>query len=98
MASRNNKTMKSVALGNGLYRKPHKVGSSFKKKKFGQIKLPQRALTDVDILKYAKVLRIPNFRGVFMRNALPASGPRYCESAVVNLDDASGPWDTLGRI
>ena len=26
-----------------------------------------------------------------MRNALPASGPRYCESAVVNLDDASGP-------
>ena len=26
-----------------------------------------------------------------MRNALPASGPHYCESAVVNLDDASGP-------
>ena len=26
-----------------------------------------------------------------MRNALPASGPRYCESAVVNLDDDSDP-------
>ena len=30
-----------------------------------------------------------------MRNALPASGPRYYESAIVNLDDASGPG-TLG--
>ena len=24
-----------------------------------------------------------------MRNALPDSGPRYCESAVINLDDDS---------
>lgn len=26
-----------------------------------------------------------------MRNALPSAGPRYCESAIVNLDDAVGP-------
>ena len=26
-----------------------------------------------------------------MRNALPKNGPRYNESAIVNLDDASGP-------
>ena len=26
-----------------------------------------------------------------MRNALPASGPHYCESAIVNLDDAREP-------
>ena len=70
-----------------------------KKKKFDQIKLPQRALTNVDILKYAKLLKGTNFRGVFMRNPFPASGPRYCES-VVNLDDASGPgthWDAYRK-
>ena len=55
------------------------------------MKLPERALTDADILKYAKLLKISNFRGVFMRNALPASGPHFYESAIVNLDDASGP-------
>lgn len=30
---------------------------------------------------------IPHFRGVFMRNNLPATGPWYNESAIVNLDD-----------
>ena len=89
---RHNKTMESVALGNGLYLKPHKVGLGLHlKKMFDQIKFPQRVLTDADILKYAKLLKIPNFRGVFMRNALPASEPRYSELAVVNLDNASGP-------
>ena len=36
------------------------------------------------------MLKIPNFRGVFMRNALPRTGPRYSESAIVNLDDVDG--------
>ena len=26
-----------------------------------------------------------------MRNALPVGGPKYYESAIINLDDASGP-------
>lgn len=55
------------------------------------MKLPHRALTDVDLIKYAKLLKIPHFRGVFMRNALPKHGPRKYESAIVNLDDADGP-------
>ena len=42
-------------------------------------------------MKYAKKLKIPNFRGVFMRNELPASGPRNQECAIVNLDDKNGP-------
>jgi hypothetical protein len=37
------------------------------------------------------MLKIKNFRGVFMRNALPANGPHYQESAVINLDDKNGP-------
>lgn len=55
------------------------------------MKLPRRALTDVDLLKYAKLLKIPHFRGVFMRNGLPHGGPRKFESAIVNLDDRDGP-------
>ena len=30
-----------------------------------------KALTNVDILKYVEILKIPNFRGVFMRDELP---------------------------
>ena len=88
--------------GKGLYLKPHKTGMGIhlkpyagnglrKKKIISEIKLPNRALTNLDFLKYAKILEIPNFRGVFVRNALPSSGPHYRETAIVNLDDDSGP-------
>ena len=53
-------------------------GSLFKKR----IKLPHRALTDKDLSKF--------FRGVYMRNDLPKSGPLKYESAIVNLDDKDG--------
>lgn len=36
-------------------------------------------------------MKIPNFRGIFMRNNLPKSGPKKYESAIVNLDDKNGP-------
>lgn len=65
------------------------------------MKLPHRALTDTDLFKYAKVLKIPHFRGVFMRNQLPVKGPRRTESAIVNLDDSHGPgthWVTYRKI
>ena len=55
------------------------------------MRLPRRVLTDLDLIKYAKILKIPYFHGVFMRNVLPTSGPRDCESAIVNLDDNDGP-------
>lgn len=35
-------------------------------------------------------MKIPHFRGVFMRDALPKRGPLVKECAVVNLDDSSG--------
>lgn len=53
--------------------------------------LPRRALTDADLMKYAKVMKVPHFRGVFMRNDLPKSGAVNVESAIVNLDDKDGP-------
>lgn len=36
-------------------------------------------------------MKIPHFRGVYMRNDLPNDGPRKYESAIVNLDDSDGP-------
>jgi len=49
--------------------------------------LPQRALTDGDIIKFANQLKIKYFRGVFMRNDMPRDGSWSRESGVVNLDD-----------
>lgn len=54
------------------------------------VRLPRRALTNADIMHYAKRLHIPYFRGVFMRNDLPRM-IRYIECAVVNLDTTDGP-------
>ncbi|WP_316207647.1 hypothetical protein, partial [Escherichia coli] len=98
---RHNQKMEAITLGKGLYLKPHKngygihlkpyAGGGLRKKKIDEVRLPRRALTDADLLKYAKILKIPNFRGVFMRKALPVSGPRYRETAMVNLDDSNGP-------
>lgn len=90
---RHNLKMEQVKLGRGLYLKPHNAGKGLRlhnesiKKKKTSINLPERPLTDADIIKYAKILKIPHFRGVYMRNNLPGSGPRVQESAVVNLDD-----------
>lgn len=52
------------------------------------MKLPKRALSDVDLRKYAK--HIPNFRGVFMCNTLP-SKPFKKECGIINLDTSKGP-------
>lgn len=35
-------------------------------------------------------MKIPHFRGVFMRNTLPKSGPHKNECAIVNLDRVEG--------
>lgn len=36
-------------------------------------------------------MKIPHFRGVFMRNDLPQNGPKLNEAAVINLDNHTGP-------
>ena len=50
------------------------------------MKLPDRALYDRDITTYVNKLNIPYFRGVFMRDTLPQSKPKFNECGVVNLD------------
>ena len=49
------------------------------------------ALTNLDILRYVDQENIPNFRGVFMRDTLPRSGPNQTECGVVNLNTSHEP-------
>lgn len=42
-------------------------------------------LTNFDITRISQSLKIPNFRGVFMRNTLPQT-PKEKECAIVNLN------------
>lgn len=53
--------------------------------------LPKRALTDIDIMEFARKIKIPYFRGIFMRDELAQrQAPRKYESAIVNLDSSNG--------
>ena len=51
---------------------------------FGEY-IPDKILTNFDLLDYVKKLDIPNFRGVFMRDILPKS-PRKIECGIGNLN------------
>ena len=52
---------------------------------FDQV-IPIKPLTNYELLKYVKLLNIKNFRGVFMRDALPKKRSKQTEAAIVNLD------------
>lgn len=51
--------------------------------------LPNEPLSNHDLTKLAVVLKIPHFRGVFMRDALPRLLYEN-ESAIINLDSTHG--------
>ena len=55
--------------------------------------LPKRALTDLDISRFAtNVFDLSNSRGVFMLDTLPIdSGPLYRENAIVNFNRSTEP-------
>ena len=55
---------------------------------------PERGLTNLDLMRYASILRIPYFRGVFMRDELPKVD-RQIECGIVNLnrsDEMGSHW------
>lgn len=59
-----------------------------------------RALTDHDINKYVKLLKIPNFRGIFMRDTLPKK-TRKVECLILNHDSVQSTgthWTALAKI
>ena len=51
--------------------------------------LPNKALTNIELQDAARKLRIPHFRGMFMRNTL-SDIPRKNECGICNLDDTNG--------
>lgn len=54
-----------------------------------ELKLPKHALTNVELIYYAKKLKISHFRGVFMRDTLPLKIRKH-ECGIINLDISSG--------
>lgn len=52
--------------------------------------VPNKALTNMELERYAFCLKIPFFRGVFMKDNLPPN-IRLNETGVVNLDNTEGP-------
>ena len=59
------------------------------------LKMPAGVTTNVQLDQLARLMRVPFFRDVFMRNALPISSVRRNKSGIVNLD---GSRYSLGSI
>ena len=49
------------------------------------IQIPDKALTNFELLEYVHKLKIPNFRGVFMRDTLPST-PHENETGIINFN------------
>ncbi|KMQ82492.1 hypothetical protein RF55_22762, partial [Lasius niger] len=80
--------------GRGLYLARYKHGrelSTRKKNVKETLKMPQGVTTNVQLLQLTKRMRIPFFRGVFMRDSLLIGGIYRIESGIVNLDNTEGP-------
>ena len=54
------------------------------------IEIPKKALSNFELVKYVNILKIPNFRGVFMRDSLPKS-PETVENGIVNFNTMDQP-------
>ena len=52
------------------------------------ITIPKKTLTNFDLIEYSKKLKIPKFRGVYMRDNLPKK-PHKEECAIVNLNTSN---------
>ena len=54
------------------------------------LKIPEKSLSNFDLLDYAQKLNIPHFRGVFMKNDLPKV-PHENECGIVNFNSSAEP-------
>ena len=51
--------------------------------------LPNKSLSNLEIIDAAKKLSLDGFRGVFLRDTLPTK-TKLCECGILNLDSSSG--------
>ena len=61
------------------------------------VNLPNKPLTNFQLIDTIKELNIPHFRGVFMRNDLPRR-PLKRECGILNLGGVSGKGNALGLL
>ena len=54
------------------------------------ISVPDKPLTNIELVRYARLLKIPDSRGVFMRDTLPQY-PLNVECGIVNLNTSNQP-------
>lgn len=53
--------------------------------------IPIKALSQYDLMKYVKKLKIKNFRGIYMRDTLPKKqNNKVKETGILNLDSIKG--------
>lgn len=83
---RHNNPIESIALGKGLYLQKYEKGMGLYQCQKTFKKVPKHAHNHAEIVKYAKLLKISNFRGVFMRDHLPPC-IFHNECGIINLDD-----------
>ena len=55
----------------------------------GNLVLPNKPLSNIELLEAARKLKIPNFRGVSLCDILPKK-PKKKECGILNLDDTTG--------
>ena len=55
----------------------------------GNLVLQNKPLSNIELLEAARKLKIPNFRGVSLRDTLPKK-PKKKECGILNLDDTTG--------
>ena len=55
----------------------------------GNLELPNKPLSNIELLEASRKLNIPNFRVVSLRDTLPKK-PKKKECGILNLDDTSG--------
>jgi len=51
------------------------------------LRIPKGVTTNVQLQQLTECMRIPYFRGIFMRTTLPTGGVRRNESGIINFDN-----------
>ena len=55
----------------------------------GKVVLPNKPLSNIELIDSAQKLKIPNFRGIYLRDTLPDK-PKRKECGILNLDSSDG--------
>ena len=78
--ARHNKAMEKKAFLEKSGKRLH-----LKFKTLQKVKIPFRPLSQYDLISFVKKLKIPDFRGIYMRDTLPDI-PLNIECGILNLD------------